>query len=285
MIPALTGYGFAVLQDGALRAAAPGRAQHVPVVSTGHAATAVSVVKTVLAALDATGRDLSELAVAIVGLGSIGRTSLELLLARVPRPPARLLLCDVAGSSPRLAALADHLRNRGLAGEVDCAAADPALPGAVYEADLVVAAVSGSGAILDVDRLRPGVIVVDDSFPHCFDTVRAVGRMQQQRDVLVVGGGLLHCGTTDRRTVEGLPPAATAGAAARMRPPGTIASCQLESLLLAATPGLAPVHGLVEIRLAEAYWTAVEAAGVRAAPLHLLGHTVDVRLLDLPALR
>lgn len=57
----------------------------------------------------------------------------------------------------------------------------------------------------------------------------------------------------------------------------------MESLLLAATPGLAPVHGLVDIRLADAYWTAVDAAGVRAAPLHLLDHTVDVRLLDLPA--
>jgi hypothetical protein len=168
---------------------------------------------------------------------------------------------------------------------VGCAEADPALPDTVYEADLIVAAVSGPGAILDVDRLRPGAIVVDDSFPHCFDTVRAVGRMQQQRDVLVVGGGLLHCGSTDRRTVEGLPPAATAGAVARLRPPGTIASCQLESLLLAATPGLAPVHGLVDIRLAEAYWTAVDAAGVRAAPLHLLDHTVDMHLLDLPALR
>jgi amino acid adenylation domain-containing protein len=268
MIPALTGYGFDVLRDGALQ-----HTTSVPTVTTGHAATAVAVVRTVLAAVGTVGRDLGELAVAFVGLGSIGRTSLELLLTRAGRPPARLVLCDVAGSAPRLAAFADHLRARGLVDALQWREADPALPADVYGTDLIVAAVSGAGTVLDVDRLRPGTIVVDDSFPHCFDTVRAVQRMRLRQDVLVVGGGLLHCGSTQRRVVEGLPPAA--GAAERMRPPGTIASCQLESLLLAAVPGLAPVHGLVDAALAEAYWDAVEAAGVSAAPLHLLDHMVD----------
>ncbi|HEV2087551.1 MAG TPA: hypothetical protein VGR21_04485, partial [Cryptosporangiaceae bacterium] len=89
MIPALTGYGYGVLRDPVLRQAAA-----APVVTTGHAVTAVSVFRTVLAALGATGRHLGELTVAAVGLGSIGRTSLELLLTHAARPPARLLLCD-----------------------------------------------------------------------------------------------------------------------------------------------------------------------------------------------
>jgi amino acid adenylation domain-containing protein len=275
MIPALTGYGFDVLRDDVLR-----HATSVPTVTTGHAVTAVSVVRTVLAAVDTVGRDLGESAVAFVGLGSIGRTSLELLLSRSARAPARLLLCDVAGSGPRLAAFAEHLRARGLAEAVQWRETDPALPADVYGTDLIVAAVSGGGTVLDIDRLNPGTIVVDDSFPHCFDTVRAVERMRRRQDVLVVGGGLLHCGSTQRRIVEGLPPAARAGTAGRLRPPGTIASCQLESLLLAAVPGLAPVHGLVDAALAQAYWAAVDASGVSAAPLHLLDHTVEGALRD-----
>ncbi|MEH0528916.1 hypothetical protein QBA75_17795 [Streptomyces stelliscabiei] len=46
------------------------------------------------------------------------------------------------------------------------------LPAEFYaSADVVVAAVGGGPTTLvDVDLLRPGTIVVDDSFPHCFDT-------------------------------------------------------------------------------------------------------------------
>ncbi|WP_413805908.1 amino acid adenylation domain-containing protein [Streptomyces sp. OE57] len=265
MLPALTGYGFEVVRaiDGATA------------VTTGHAATAVSVVKTVHAALATTGRELGDLTVAVVGLGSIGTSSLNLLLTRAPRPPAHLLLCDVAGSAPRLRALATELRGTGLAGSVATAESAPALPAAVYEADLIVTAVSGGTAVLDIDRLRPGAVVVDDSFPHCFDTARALARMRGQRDVLTVGGGLLAVGDTERHIADDLPSAAASGYAERSWLPGTVASCRLESLLHTAVSGLPLVHGLVDASPAHAYWDAVEAAGVGAAPLHLLGHIVD----------
>ncbi|MFI0816177.1 amino acid adenylation domain-containing protein [Streptomyces sp. NPDC021098] len=264
MIPAYTGYGFEV-------ARATGGATTV---TTGHAATAVSVVKTVHAALTAAGRDLGDSTVAMVGLGSIGTSSLALLLGAAPRPPARLVLCDVAGSAPRLRALAAELRGSGPAGAVEVAESAPALPEAVYEADLIVTAVSGGTDILDVDRLRAGTVVVDDSFPHCFDTARALDRMRRRGDVLTVGGGLLAVGDTERHIADDLSPAAASGYAEQSWLPGTVASCRLESLLHTAVPGLPLVHGLVDAAHARAYWEAVEAAGVGAAPLHLLGHRV-----------
>ncbi|NEE41004.1 hypothetical protein G3M53_88450, partial [Streptomyces sp. SID7982] len=54
MIPSLTGYGFDVLR-------AVGTTGSALAVTTGHAATVVSVVRTVHAALDATGQQLSSL--------------------------------------------------------------------------------------------------------------------------------------------------------------------------------------------------------------------------------
>ncbi|MFJ2932978.1 amino acid adenylation domain-containing protein [Streptomyces sp. NPDC087219] len=280
MIPSLTAYGFGVLRETEVPTA----------LTTGHAATAVSVVKTVHAALVRTGRGLiglGDLSVAVVGLGSIGGSSLELLLTLAPEPPARLLLCDVAGSASRLRTLADGLIARGLARNVEIHESGRyVLPAAVYEADLLVTAVSGGGALLDVSRIRPGTVVVDDSFPHCFDTTKALARMRERRDVLIVGGGLLSLGTggpggsagtggaVRRRTAPGLPPAAAAGYAARSWLPDTIASCRLESLLHAADPELPLVHGLVDARLALAYWRGMETAGIAAGPLHLLGHTV-----------
>ncbi|WP_285581685.1 non-ribosomal peptide synthetase/type I polyketide synthase [Herbidospora sp. NBRC 101105] len=225
MIPSLTGYGFDVT-----------RRTGVPV-TTGHAATAVSVVLTVQKAL--AGRPLSELTVAFVGLGSIGRSALGLLLS-VAGPPGRLLLCD------------------------DAAPLDGLHPGAercavdrVYEAGLIVAAVSGHEVVIDVDRLRPGTVVVDDSFPHCFDVARARAR----RDVTVVGGGLLSMPGIERRLAQDVPAPWL---------PGTIASCRLESLL----PGLPPVLGLVDTGTALACLRAMTAAGVEAAPLHLAGEWV-----------
>jgi hypothetical protein len=264
MIPSLTGYGFDVLRETRTPAA----------VTTGHAATAVSVVKTVHAALGRSGYTLGELTVAVAGLGSIGRASLELLLTLAERPPARLLLCDVAGSAPRLAEVARDLIGRGLAGAVEVHESDPALPAAAYESALIVTAISGGGVLLDVDRLRSGTIVVDDSFPHCFDTAKALARMEEGRDALIVGGGLLAIGDVERRIAEGLPPAAEAGYAAQSWIPGTIASCRLESLLRAARPALPLVHGLVNVSPALAYWTEMGVSGVDAGPLHLLGHTV-----------
>ncbi|WP_240660100.1 hypothetical protein [Streptomyces sp. WAC 01529] len=124
MIPSLSGYGYDVLR------AVEGTAA----VTTGHAVTVVSVVRTAHAALAATGQDLADLDVAFVGLGSIGASSLELLLSSAARPPRRVLLCDVRGSAPRLTQLARRLREHGLVE-----------PGVAYAYARAVAEAGGQG--------------------------------------------------------------------------------------------------------------------------------------------
>ncbi|SDP27884.1 amino acid adenylation domain-containing protein [Streptomyces sp. cf386] len=267
MIPSHTGYGYDVLRETTTSAA----------ITTGHASTTVAVAKTVHAALSATGRRLDTLSLAVVGCGSIGTSSLRLLLATAPHPPARLVLCDLPGSTARLQRLAADLSSGHPAMPVRVAESGRTLPAAVYEADVIVTAVSGATALLDVDRLRPGTIVVDDSFPHCFDTARALDRMSRDQDVLVVGGGLLGLDSTRTRLSDDLPGPASAGFALRYGIPGTLASCRLESLLHAhlTDSGRPPsdlplIHGLVDLPRALAHWDAAEAAGVRPAPLHLL---------------
>ncbi len=272
MIPSLTGYGYDVLRETTTSAA----------ITTGHASTTVAVAKTVHSALEATGRSLGDLSLAVVGCGSIGISSLRLLLATAPRPPAGLLLCDLPGSAERLERLAADLSSGHPGLPVRVAESGRTLPAEIYEANVIVTAVSGATALLDVDRLRPGTIVVDDSFPHCFDTASALDRMSREQDVLVVGGGLLALDRTKTRLSEDLPAVASAGFA--VRPPGiegTLASCRLESLLHAhlgssgrPASELPLTHGLVDLPRALAHWDAVEAAGVRPAPLHLLDRVI-----------
>ncbi|CAM5674781.1 amino acid adenylation domain-containing protein [Streptomyces chartreusis] len=275
MIPSLTGYGYDVLRETTTGAA----------ITTGHASTTVAVVKTVDAALTAFGRRLGEVSLAVVGCGSIGVSSLRLLLATAPCAPARLLLCDLPGSAGRLQGLAAELSSEHPGMPVEVVESGQALPAAVYGADVIVTAVSGATRILDLARLRPGTIVVDDSFPHCFDTTSALDRMDRDQDVLVVGGGLLSLGTTRTRLAEDLPAVASAGFALRPGIPGTLASCRLESLLHAhlgavgRPPGELPlIHGLVDLPRALAHWDAAERAGIRPAPLHLLDRVVGLPL-------
>ncbi|MGW7591324.1 condensation domain-containing protein, partial [Streptomyces rubiginosohelvolus] len=204
----------------------------------------------------------------------------ELLLTLAEEPPARLLLCDAPGSGPRLKELADSLLERGLAEAVEVVESGEGLPGAVYGARLIVAAVSGGGTLLDIDALAPGTTVVDDSFPHCFDTSRALGRMERAKDVLVVGGGLLSAGAAERQVAEGLPAAAVAGYLAQPMVTDAIASCRLESLLHASGAAVPLVRGPVDAATGLAYWEAAEAAGIRAAPLHLLTRTIGPGVIE-----
>jgi hypothetical protein len=282
MIPSLTGYGYDVLRETTAGVE----------ITTGHASTTVAVVKTVHAALASTGRRLDDLSLAVVGCGSIGTSSLRLLLATASGPPARLLLCDLPGSTPRLERLAADLASEypPAAMPVQVEESGLTLPAEVYEADVIVTAVSGASTLLDVDRLRPGTIVVDDSFPHCFDTGRALDRMSREQDVLVIGGGLLALDSTRTRLSEDLPAVASAGFALRSGIPATMASCRLESLLRAHLRAcgrpqseLPLTHGLVDLPRALAHWEAAEAAGIRPAPLHLLDRVIVPGAIPAPA--
>lgn len=266
MIPARTGYGLGVLR----------RTRSGVAVTTGHAVTVVSVVRTVQAALAATGRRLAGRTLAVVGLGSIGFAALRLLLAGAERP-ARLVLCDIPAAAPRLAEHAARLRADGFAGSIESCPSTPQMAAAGYAAEVVIAATSAATDPIEVDRLAPGTIVVDDSFPPALDTGLALTRMRRDRDILVVGGGLLHVGETRRDIPADLPPVPVTGTVLGL--PATIASCRLESLLWAADPELPLVHGLVDDSTATAYVRALAGAGIVAAPLHLLHHLIEP---DLP---
>jgi amino acid adenylation domain-containing protein len=256
MLPSLTGYGFALGDDDS--------------VTTGHAATAVAVAGTVVAALSATGRAPGT--IAFLGVGSIGRAALNLVLARLPERPDRVLLCDLPATVPVLEELGRTLTDTGHRVSI----------GDWSDADLIVAATSASTAPLRAEDLRPGTIVVDDSFPPAIDPVAALDRMRLKRDVLVVGGGLLAVGAVDRVTAPDLPPDVVERYAAQPRVPGTLASCQVESLARAADPGLPRVRGLVEPEVAAAYASALDRLGVGTAPPHLMHHVIDPATLRLP---
>jgi amino acid adenylation domain-containing protein len=264
MLPAYTGFGREVLRQLGPEAGALGASGF----TTGHATTVVSVVRSILAAADAAGVDLSQTELAFVGVGSIGAAAAELLLRVAPHPRG-LLLCDLPQAASRMEEVATRLRDTcGFRGPIELALAPRAVADAVYRARLIVGAASTPGA-LDVERLASGTVLVDDSFPALVDVPAARARMLTRGDVLIVGGGLLDCGAVTRTVDDAAVPAGLRPALLRAITRAGVASCQLEPLLRGAHPELPSVTGPVEATTAHHYWRVVMASGIQAAPLHL----------------
>ena len=141
-------------------------------------------------ALEEAGRDLAGEHVGFIGLGSVGIATLRLLLSCLPHP-ARLSLCDVYSKREALESLRRELVDElGYRGEVRLLASGHEVPAELYEASLIVGA-TNVAEILDVGRLAPGTIVVDDSAPHAFASDAAMRRLQERGDILVTEGGVL----------------------------------------------------------------------------------------------
>jgi acyl-CoA synthetase (AMP-forming)/AMP-acid ligase II/acyl carrier protein len=185
LIPSATDYGRAV------REATAGRTG-LPRLTTGHATTAASFVMMVEQVLKASGRRLEDEHLVLLGVGSIGTSILRLLLRTLPHPRV-LRLCDVPARREHLLRVKQELEGAlGFRGEVHgVGISGTEAPPEVYEASVILSATSAPN-LLDVERLRPGTLVVDDSAPHCFDARRAIRRFQERRDVLFTEAGAIR---------------------------------------------------------------------------------------------
>jgi len=265
LIPSLTEYGFAIGGTD---------------LTTGHAATVCSVVKTVQCALEGAGRRMEDQVLAVLGVGSIGQAALRLLL-RVSGHPREVLLVDTHRGAMRAAAFEKQLRNDdGFTRRIRTVIGTRQAPDEVYEATLMLGATSAPD-VITVDALRPGTILVDDSFPHCFDVEAALQRMRTNRDVLVVGGGLLDCGPLEREVFLPAEGALIKDQLVRHLSIGGVAGCQLEPLMCLVDASLPSRKGLVEVSTAALFMDAADRLGITAAPLHLGEHLVDLSTLDL----
>jgi amino acid adenylation domain-containing protein len=162
-----------------------------PQITTGHATTAATVVFAVKRILQEGGRDLAQEHVGVLGLGSIGVTTLRLLLTCLPHPAA-ISLCDVYRKRSSLEALRRELADDwGFRGIVHILESPAEVPSAFYNATLIIGATNVPD-ILDIARVQPGTLIVDDSAPHCFTPPLATRRFLAQEDILFTEGGVLR---------------------------------------------------------------------------------------------
>jgi amino acid adenylation domain-containing protein len=265
LIPSATGYGTMILDslpDG----------DDFPEVTTGHETTASSVALAVERILRDSQRYMKDECVAFLGLGSIGASSLHLLLRILPHP-RRLILSDVYGKYKYLEAERDRLvQEFGYSGEIDIVAAQGELPSRFYDATLVVGATNAPN-VVDVDRLRPGVLIVDDSSPHCFSSEQALNRINERGDIMVMEGGVLEVPHAMSH-VRYVPPASAKFVKAEnftqmsTRHPRRITSCVLSSLLCSAFKENPRTIGTVSTANSIDQYERLKRLGYRGAPAH-----------------
>jgi len=181
---ALTGYG---------RRIADACADLGLTITTGHAATACSVVRAFRRAIDDTGRDMTSMRVALLGVGSVG-AAVGRLLAYGSERPAEIVLIDTPRRADHLRGIAATLQANGIASSIELTTLRGELieTSACYAADAVISAVS-TPYVLDIDRVAPGTVLVDDSQPYCWSREAAWQRCATRGDIVPCDAGLVDC--------------------------------------------------------------------------------------------
>jgi hypothetical protein len=245
--------------------------------TTGHATTIAAVILNLEALLRQANRDLGNERVLFYGIGSIGLGALELMLDVLPHPQ-ELHLCDPYRSAQFFVELEEMLRrDHHYDGAIRTNGSDRLGPETFYDASVIVGATNVEN-VIDVARLAPGTLVVDDSWPHCMNGPAAFTRFMAQKDILYTEGGFVRSPMRMPR-ISHVP--SNAGVPAELSQiffssvdPHDITACILSALLSVRKPELTPTVGLISPATARQHWTALAELGFKAAELNYEGNAL-----------
>jgi amino acid adenylation domain-containing protein len=277
----LTGLIPSATDNGRSLAAAAAARGHLPGLTTGHATTAAAIVTNLRHVLDVAGRSLQSEHVAVLGLGSIGRAVLRLSMRCLPKPRA-ITLCDVYGKRDLLDEAARELRERwGFAAEIGIAATCSEAPPQLYDASVIIGATNVPD-VVDVGRLRPGTVLIDDSAPHCFPRAHAIRRLETRGDILFTEGGGLALPHPTERLVHLPSSVSSLGPLGALLEGNShiVMGCTLSSLLSARFPEASPTIGDVDVEVAFQHYETLERLGIRGTPLHCEEYDLPVEIIQ-----
>lgn len=159
-------------------------------VSTGHATTAATILLAIENILEISGRDSSREIIGFLGLGSVGSIICELTLSLLPHPKS-IILCDLYSKAEDLEKIKEKIRSEyNYSGDIIIAMVTEQLPDEFYNSSLIVGATNVPD-VLEIPKLRPGCLIIDDSGPHCFKASDAIKRFESEEDILFTEGGVL----------------------------------------------------------------------------------------------
>lgn len=260
LLGSATAYGQAVQST----AAKP----QYPRITTGHATTVSAVVLAIKKILAEGGRDIAAERVGLLGLGSIGTASLRLLLTCLPHPQ-EIILCDIYGKRNMLNAARQEVEALGFQGALRIIESRGAVPEAFYHASLMLGATNAAN-VLEVNRVRPGTLIVDDSAPHCFAPSHAVQRFHNSQDILFTEGGVLRAPQIISRLFFVPHEAGEVLTRVSFDSNGSteIMGCIFSSLLSARFPDAPCTVGIPDLDSCRCHYERVSTLGMEAPDLH-----------------
>jgi predicted amino acid dehydrogenase len=221
---------------------------------------------------------LLKLKIAVVGYGSIGQASINLLLNKLGTP-ASIIIADLTNQITVLKQPIAELK-KIFKGNVHVVPVENSIVSEeIYLADLIIGS-SSCGNIIDVEKLASGSILVDDSFPSIVNTCAAVDRMKKKKDILIIGAGKLHIGRRQREFIDAaISPSLVSRITLQIGDDG-LPGCRIESLLMSFDHSLPTTTGIVTNETALAYWNWIELNELQAVNFHLEGFRVDEILIS-----
>jgi hypothetical protein len=128
---------------------------------------------------------------------------------------------------------------------------------------------------IDIERLRPGTVIVDDSFPPAFPLEQAITRLEARCDVLFTNAGMARLADPVYERVFLAP--ATDAEVARYgmdefraelaRDPHELTACFLSSLLTQSHEAFPPTLGAPSLEDLRAHYHGLIRLGIHAARL------------------
>lgn len=232
-------------------------------ITTGHSMTAVTVLETYRRAVRELRLDVSRSRMVILGAGSVGGAFGHLLALEEQRP-AEVVIVDKPERRSHAEHLATELSDARLSARVDVTDAYGQLPSdsVCYDTHFLISAVS-TPDVIDIDRVAPGTVLVDDSQPNCWSRERAWRRVVSRSDIAPCEAGLVDATSIGYYGYFPFP-------FSSFRPDGgtSVAWCCLaEGLAMAHDPGLSPTVGEPTLTGLVQYLSAFRKLEFDVAPL------------------
>ena len=205
------------------------------------------------------------------------------MLKCLPHPQS-IIVCDIYSKLESLQNLQRELSgDLGFRGSVQIATSSSSseLPPEIYDATLIIGATNVPD-ILDIKRVKPGTLIVDDSGPHCFSPEQAIKRFEKHKDILFTEGGALHA-PDPIETVIYLPELMKKNMdedswSDEFKPtnPLNIMGCVMSSLLSSRFDNIKPTVGLPNLETCVQHYQGLEQLGFQAADLHCEGYVLHL---------
>jgi amino acid adenylation domain-containing protein len=274
----LTGYMPSATNDGLdLRGAI---ASDIPI-TTGSSTVTAAFMLSMEKLLHVSRRNILDESIVILGMGGMGTAVLELLLMLNPNI-RKITVCDLYQKKDYLSMTKKALERAWNVEIETLYSRGVLLPEAFYQASFIIGTVSIPN-IIDIDKLKPGTLLISDSKTHCFSKKQAINRLADANDILFTKGDVLSSNQDMEKYINlpvGISESVMNHFYHHFLSRDEITGCVLSGLLTAQNSDLPPVMGKTDVNVSLKHYRYLKRMGYSGADLHCDDYRIPRSLIQ-----